>query len=136
MPREIIDAAEVRAMMAKQPRKGRKRARNPESVIVKACLELLAARGVMAWRSNNMPAFDKASGRMRKFNGRRGVSDILAVYNGQLLAIEVKTPAGKLSEEQRQFLADVDLAGGGICVVRSVADLDAWLREVSKKSNY
>jgi len=54
---------------------------------------------------------------------KRGVSDIIGIYKGKYLAIEVKTPRGKLSEHQEKFLQAVNLEGGIGFVARSVDDV-------------
>jgi hypothetical protein len=46
-------------------------------------------------------------------------------------SIEVKTASGRLTPEQRQWLAAVETAGGIAGVARSVADAEALLRNVT-----
>ena len=53
----------------------------------------------------------------------KGVSDILGCYRGRLLAIEVKTRKGKLSEHQDRFIQSVIANGGIAFVARSVDDV-------------
>ena len=54
---------------------------------------------------------------------KKGISDIIALINGTALFIEVKTPTGKLSPSQEEFLMDVNYHGGIGLVVRSVEDV-------------
>lgn len=67
-----------------------------------------------------------------------GSADLIGVANGRFIALEVKTPTGRVSREQAQFLALVNARGGIGRVVRSVEDaLDAvaeawgqpWVRQ-------
>ena len=53
----------------------------------------------------------------------RGTSDILGVWQGKPLAIEVKTPTGRLSQYQAIFLERFARAGGISIVARSVEDV-------------
>lgn len=53
----------------------------------------------------------------------RGVSDILGVYQGKPVAIEVKTPTGRLSDHQKLFLTRFSYAGGIALVARSLEDV-------------
>ena len=62
--------------------------------------------------------------------GQKGIADILGCWKGRLIAIEVKTPRGKLSEKQEQFLMEVNAAGGLGFVARSVEDV---MRELEGK---
>ncbi len=60
----------------------------------------------------------------------KGVADILAVLpGGRMLAVEVKTPTGKVSANQEDFLSRVDENGGAAMVVRSVDELEQFLNE-------
>jgi hypothetical protein len=117
------------------------RTRTPESAVLKACLHLLRLRGLLAWRSNNVPVYDRARGCFRAFAGLKGVSDILAVLPvagrdgagaprefGVLCAVECKSPGGRLSPDQKWFLDRVRESGGLAFCVRSAAELDEALK--------
>ena len=56
-----------------------------------------------------------------------GVSDILGIYKGRFLAIEVKKPGGKLSEHQVKFLDIVNSEGGIGFMATCIEDVDANL---------
>ena len=58
----------------------------------------------------------------------RGVSDIIGIYKGRPLAIEVKTAKGKLSEHQERFLTRWKNEGGIAIVARSVEDVEQGLK--------
>ena len=63
-----------------------------------------------------------------------GISDIIAILpernrklkkrKGVFVAIEVKSPTGKISEEQQQFINSVNANGGIGAVVRNINDLE------------
>ena len=42
----------------------------------------------------------------------KGIADILGIYQGRFLAIEVKKPGGRVSPEQVKFLQRVNDEGG------------------------
>lgn len=63
----------------------------------------------------------------------KGVLDIVGCYNGRAVAIEIKTPTGKLEESQREFITAWLLAGGIAFVARSVADVIRFL-EIEDKT--
>jgi Holliday junction resolvase len=52
-----------------------------------------------------------------------GVPDIIGIYRGKFLAIEVKTERGKLSPHQERFIQNINDAGGIAFVARSVDDV-------------
>lgn len=91
-----------------------------ESTVLAECLEWLAQRRVFAWR-NNTGAF--AVDRRYIRYGHPGSSDILGVYRGRFLAIEVKSPTGKQSPDQKIFQRMVEKNGGIYLLVRSVDEL-------------
>jgi hypothetical protein len=106
-----------------------------EADVLRACLDYLRLRGLLAWRSNNVPAYDPARKGFRSFRGLRGVSDILGILPrtldvggrrvtvGVFLAVEVKGRGGRLTPQQDAFLDGVRKAGGVAVVARSLQDL-------------
>jgi hypothetical protein len=79
----------------------------PESLVLGGCLRYLEIRGIYH-RRNSTGAVQIAPGRFMRF-GKVGSSDILGVLpGGRLLCVECKAPeGGRLSPEQKQFLAEV-----------------------------
>lgn len=53
----------------------------------------------------------------------KGISDLIALKEGKVLFIELKSPKGKLSPYQEAFKQAVESYGGAYIVVRSVDDL-------------
>lgn len=52
-----------------------------------------------------------------------GVPDIVGIYQGRYLGIEVKTRNGVVSDNQRRFIDTINAAGGIAFVARSVDDV-------------
>ena len=52
-----------------------------------------------------------------------GVTDLIAVRDGRVLFIELKTPRGRQSEYQRKFQADLEAAGGEYILCYGIDDL-------------
>ena len=102
---------------------------NAANDLVAVCLDYLQLAGIRAWRNNTTGVFDARRNVFRTFTGRKGVSDILGIVppTGRLLAVECKSGKGKLTREQREFLADIHAAGGIALCVRSLDDLRAAL---------
>lgn len=98
-----------------------------ESQIKKQICEWLSHQKCFFWvtqsvgiagRKNNSP-----------FAGK-GVSDILGLWNNRLLAIEVKAPGGKVSQEQIKFIELTNAHGGIAFVAYSLDDVISKLKEV------
>lgn len=100
--------------------------RGPKETQIQATiLTYLLARGdVFAWR-NNTGAFSPRPGQFMRY-GTPGSADILGVWapTGQLLAIEVKRPGGKLNPDQEAWSARVRSAGGVYLLATSVEDVE------------
>ena len=69
------------------------------------------------WRNNNRPIFN------RPFLGEKGLGDIVGTFRGKFLSIEVKTPTGKLREEQKNFIARVNNMGGIAFSAKTLEDV-------------
>jgi hypothetical protein len=59
--------------------------------------------------------------------GGPGAADLIGLFRGRFVALEIKTPIGRQSPEQRTFQSLVERKGGVYAVLRSVADAAAWL---------
>jgi len=96
----------------------------PEGAVVRACLDYLAIRQIVAWRSNTVGVYDKAREVYRPNTGRNGVADILGCLpGGRFLAIECKAGRGKLSADQVEFQRDIIRQGGLHIVAYRVEDV-------------
>jgi|SRR6185437_13599688 len=116
----------------------------PEGAIVKAILDYLAARRVLAFRMNTGAMKAEYNGKQRFLRfGVPGMADIVAFPLGTLfhaslglvglpavpsvLWIEVKAPTGKQSDLQKSFQKQVQAEGHKYIVARSIADVEAVL---------
>jgi len=94
-----------------------------ESAIQKQILDYLKMRGFIAFR-NNVGHVRVGSNWINL--GEAGMSDIIGMLpGGKFLAIEVKTPKGKIRPPQLEFLHKVNEGGGLGIVARSVEEVAA-----------
>jgi hypothetical protein len=97
-------------------------------------IRLTCSRGPVRLHRNNTGTLRDANGRPVQFGLAKGSADLIGWTTrtitpdmvGQRVAvftsIEVKTPTGRVSPEQRQWLEAVQAAGGIAGVARSVED--------------
>lgn len=93
-----------------------------EKPIENEILHFLKMIGVYCWKNQSVGIWSqarKAYIKPKNPHHIRGVSDILGVIEGRLLAIEVKSEKGRLTPEQREFLAKVNNEGGIAFLARS-----------------
>lgn len=89
-------------------------------------LELGNEPDVLIFR-NNIGVADMRGYKVRFGVGGPGGADLIGIFRGRFIAIEVKSPTGRQSPEQRMF-EQLVLARGGIYVVlRSVEEARTWL---------
>lgn len=109
-----------------------------ETMLVRACLDYLALRGVFAFRTNSGAVHAEYKGKHRfvRFSSAKGLSDIIGVIPGRagrcggwFLSVECKIGNRKLTDDQMDFANRVTKAGGLALTVRdSVDDLDRQIR--------
>lgn len=95
-------------------------------------LDLGSADGLVLWR--NSCGFVEHGGRKIRYGvGSPGGADLIGCYRGRFLAVEIKTPTGRQSPEQRTFQGCVELNGGEYVVLRSVKDAREWLADLRRR---
>ena len=99
-----------------------------EKSIEVSILEWLKLKGIFAWKVENGGVYNQKRG-VHIFSRTRtpGVADIIGIYNGKALAIEVKSEKGRLSDQQKDFLNRFELEGGIVIVARSIEDVSSGL---------
>jgi penicillin-binding protein-related factor A (putative recombinase) len=98
----------------------------PERAIQNEICAYLKLKGAFVFVHDSVGIFDPRKGvfRSNKSPHRiRGVADILGIWRGRPLAIEVKTKTGRVSPHQKAFLEAWEQAGGIGFVARSLEDV-------------
>ena len=110
----------------------------PETVIVQKILLKLGNAARRLFRNNTGALFDR-TGRPVRYGLANGSSDIIGLRQltitpamvgstiAQFVAVEVKTPTGRVQKHQQQFIDTVLAMGGCAGVVRSVDQAEALL---------
>jgi hypothetical protein len=112
----------------------RRTSARPEDQIQRAVFQHIRSRGVpglVAWHTPNGGKRKPIEAAIFKGLGvRAGVSDIIAVYRGNIFAMELKAEGGRPTESQLEFLADIGRAGAFTAVASgldtALATLEAW----------
>jgi len=88
-----------------------------ESIITSQIRQYLTLKRVFHWKV------------WQGLGSQPGVSDIIGIFRGRPLAIEVKTKKGRVSEHQENFLNNFRENGGIAIIARSVDDVIQKLQE-------
>jgi len=98
-----------------------------ESDIQSSIIDYLFLRKHFFVRLNNIPPVQTVGGKMvfRRMpkGSRAGLPDIIVLWNGFPVFLEVKTEKGKLSENQIEFKNDCEKQGIEYHVVKSLKDV-------------
>lgn len=87
-------------------------------------------KGGYFWKNTSGGFFDGAAFRRHSSPfAIRGTSDIIGLFAGRFVALEVKDAKGKATKEQLAFIEKVRSRGGVGAVVRSIADTRAFFLE-------
>jgi len=100
-----------------------------ESYIQSQILDYLKYRGVFCWRNNTgATTYQRKDGRKQFLRyGATGSPDIIGIFRGKFLGIEVKNKLGKVTNSQRLFLDRIKAEGGIALVARSTEDVERAL---------
>jgi len=95
----------------------------PESAVLRACLDYLRLQGHFCFRVNS-GAFKTDRGGFIRCTDIPGVSDIIGITkDGRGLAVECKSTKGKLTDLQAKFGIKYEERGGVFVVARDIEDL-------------
>ena len=83
-----------------------------EADITRQIRQYLDIKGIFHWKQWQGP-----------MSQPKGVSDIIGIYNGRFLAIEIKKPGGALTPMQAAFIMKVNAHGGIGFMATSVNDV-------------
>lgn len=100
-----------------------------ETNIQQACRMEASRLGAIVWRNNIGRLQDKGGRYITYGVCNPGGSDLIGIYKGRFLALEVKMPGKKPTPEQENFLRVVRENGGIAGVVRSVDDVKKLLTD-------
>lgn len=95
-----------------------------EIQIQSAIIDYLKLKRHFFFRINNIPVFDTKRGVMRRMpkGSMKGVPDILVLWNGFPVFLEVKDK-GRQSPEQKEFEAKCEKQGIEYWIVKSIDDV-------------
>ena len=88
--------------------------------------------GLTLWR-NNVGALEDVNGRLVRYGLVPGSSDLIGIYRGRFVAVEIKRPGGRTNPKraklQRLFRELVRASGGYAIVVSSVDEFLRLMKE-------
>ena len=99
-----------------------------EAEIKKTIEDYLTVEGYQWMRNNSGAVTAESNGRKRFFRfGRKGSGDLFVWHKGMFYSIEVKSPTGKLTPAQEEWMQWLNEGGFTAFVARSVEDVQRYL---------
>ncbi|MGE0206104.1 MAG: hypothetical protein AB7E70_19660 [Hyphomicrobiaceae bacterium] len=89
---------------------------------------------LVLWRNNVGQMIDKDGRRVVFGVGGKGAADLLGLWSGRFVAIELKTDRGRQTDEQRRFELLIQSKGGVYVVLRSVEEARQWAASMRSKA--
>ncbi len=93
---------------------------------------VLGAAGDGCWWRNNVGTAETRGHHIRYGVGNPGGADLIGIFRGRFVAIEIKTAIGRQTAEQKMFQHLVERKGGIYVVMRSADDARAWLESMKE----
>ena len=81
--------------------------------------------GIMS-RINTTGIYDQRLQRYRYSGSTRGVSDLVGIYEGKSISIEVEFGADRMSTQQLEYKRNVEVAGGIFYEAHNFKDFIGW----------
>lgn len=111
-----------------------------EKDIQREICDWLAFHSYFFWRSNNIPVFGRSNDGVRRFRALpkytpRGLPDIMVIFHGKFIAIEVKRAGAKLRPEQVDFCQRVIENKGEYITVHSLMELKLCMESLKYVKN-
>lgn len=91
-----------------------------------------------AWKNKSTGTYDPVRKCFRRSNdpySQKGSADILGIWNGKMLCIEVKSAKGRLTPEQKEFLSAMSSLGAICLVARDLQQVVDAFSEIVGREN-
>lgn len=105
-----------------------------EGQLMDAVRLVLGSEPAGCWWRNNIGTAQLHGHTVRFGVGNPGGADLIGVYRGRFVAVEIKTATGRQSPEQRQWQQLVESKGGLYVLNRSVDDARELLARLRTES--
>ena len=98
------------------------------SKLTNEVINFIYCQGGYAWRAQSAGVYDR---RIQSYRTapKKGVADVLGIFRGKFLAIEIKIGKDRLSDVQEGFLKNVEHAGGLTFVAKDSKSFQEWWKK-------
>jgi hypothetical protein len=104
-----------------------------ESLLQDRVRLILGADSACVFWRNNVGVATTERGTKIKFGLFPGSADLIGVFRGRFVGIELKTPIGRQTPEQKKWQACLEAHGGIYAIVRSEDEARALLADLHRR---
>lgn len=104
-----------------------------ESLLMDRVRLVLGSDPAGCWWRNNVGVAESRGGHTIRYGLGNGSADLVGLFRGHFVAVEIKTPVGRQSEDQRRWQKLVESKQGLYAIVRSEDDARALLAELHRR---
>lgn len=112
-----------------------KKSTTQTNALTSEVIKLLLYKGYFASRIQSQGQYHPTRGRWIKSKVRRGIGDIITCIEGKFVMIEIKYGKDRQSVYQKQVEKDVKKCGGHYLIVKTISDLEIFLRNATGNHN-
>lgn len=99
--------------------------KSPANELTSAISQYIESKGGYAFRVNTQGNYSEKQGRFILSGATKGVSDLVACYDGLLIGIEIKIGRDQQSDVQKRFQERVEGSGGKYIIARTLDQFKA-----------
>lgn len=119
----------IHAMLG--PKKGKKP--SASSSLTDAVIKYFKLHGGNAYRINTVGIYDKEMGGLRNSGMKKGLPDVIGIYKGQFIGVEIKIGKDRQSDYQKEREQEINAAGGLYFIAKTFDQIKPLLDVVFTK---
>jgi len=99
------------------PKKGKKPSES--SALTDAVIKYIKLHGGVAYRINTVGVYDEKLGGLRNSGMKKGLPDVIGIYKGRFLGVEIKVGKDRQSDHQKDREVEINQAGGVYLIAKT-----------------
>jgi hypothetical protein len=110
------------------PKRGAKQ--KPSAALTDAVIKYFKLCGGEAYRINTVGVYDEKMGGLRSSGMKKGLPDVIGIYKGRFIGVEIKIGKDRQSEDQKNREQEIYLAGGVYLIAKTFDQIKPLLDEI------
>ena len=113
----------------------KKKKQSPANELTDNVIKYIKLNGGIAYRINNMGVWDSKLGKFRTSGTKKGIPDIIGIYKGCFISIEIKIGSDRQSDHQKEREEEINKAGGKYWIAKDFDKFkiifDQYMKEIN-----